>query len=324
MTDSPYGKNIYLIKTVDNFKRTEVFAMDSQGNLNKLGEDDVVVKGYGITLQPFTKIVFDSYVAWYVAKSLALSATEKENLIEAGLPSVIKKLEYAVAHIYDEDTEEYKTIFSKPRSYLYAGETQQQKLVNLSAESIILGGFPLLATVKTDFDASVKEYSDAITGSSDAQTTMTKASNTMEKARVSWCVEALGITGLLMNNFKETPEVIDTIFKLGIFDARQSHIDPDKDADVFGIPKASVLCANMVFDPTKWYQLHNSGVVVLRAGSASNPDVLLLPDALTFQIDETKIVSGTELGSLLNRYLLIINDDLTLAGEMKIKEVPAP
>jgi len=324
MADSPYSKNIYLIKSENSFKRSEVFVMDSQGNLNKLGEDDVVVKGYATTLQPYSKNIFDCYVAWYVAKSLALSATEKENLIETGLPSIIKKLEYGVAYVYDENTEEYKTTFSKPRSYLYAGETQQQKLVNLSAESIILGGFPLLASVKTDFDASVKEYSDAITGSSDAQTTLTKASHNMEKARVNWCIQALGITGLLMNTFKETPEVIDTIFKLGIFDARQSHIDPDKDADVFGIPKSSVLCANMVYDPTKWYQLHNSGVVVLSVGSASNPDEQLLPNALTFQIDETKIVNGSTLGSLADRYLLIINDDPTLAGEMKIKEVPAP
>ncbi len=324
MADSPYSKNIYLIKSVDNFKRAEVFIMDSQGNLNKLGEDDVVVKGYATTLQPYSKNIFDCYVAWYVAKSLALSATEKENLIEDGLPSVIKKLEYAVAYVYDENTEEYKTTFSKPRSYLYAGETQQQKLVNLSAESIILGGFPLLATAKTDFDASVKDYSDAIKGSSGAQTALTKASHNMEKARVNWCVQALGITGLLMNNFKETPEVIDTIFKLGIFDARQSHIDPDKDADVFGIPVSSTISANMIFDSSKWYQLHNSGVVVLQVGSALTPGEQLLPNALTFQIDETKIVNGSELGDLANRYLLIINNDLTLPGEMKIKEVPAP
>ena len=321
MAKNPLSTNPYISKTEGNIKRGEVFAVESQGNLDTIGATEPDVAILALELKPSTDSYFNEYVLWDVAKRIGLRATNKQNLIEATIPEAVRKMEVSVLNVFDENTEEYKGIFSRPRSYIYAGETQQQKLVNLKAESILLGTHPLLAPTKTTFDMFVKKYDDSMKESAAAQTKLTAASNSLDVARIIWCEDAYGITGSLQKKYKKTPDRIDDIFNMAIFDSKQSHVDPDEGCLLFVVPIDSTLCANMVFDPSKIYYVHNSGFVILKAGSASTPDEQILTNAMTFQVDETKIVSGAEFGDLLNRYFLIINEDPNLPGEFKIKEV---
>ena len=321
MSHNPYASNVYKIKTEDNFRITVKFSQESQGKINYLSLTDPDLLPMAATLQPFSTKVNDNYVNWFVAKHLSLSATNQQNIVEAAMPANVKKLETAVLGVYDEGTSGYNNIFSRPKSYLYEGATQQQKLVNLKTESTLLVGVVPLAAAKTALDIYIKSFTDTFNASANAQTKLTNASSQMEEARIEWCDEALGVTGDLLKKYKLTPEKIEDIFDLAMFNPRQSHIDPDKDTINVSVPENSIFSINMVFDPSKTYYLHNTGICELNVGSASAIDQQTLTTFITLQIDETRIVSGAELGDLLNRYLLVWNKDALIVGELKIKEV---
>jgi len=320
MSHNPYASNVYKIKTTDNFRITVKFSQYSQGTINYLSIADVELLPMATILQPFSTNVNDKYVNWFIAKHLSLSATNQQNIVEAAMPANVKKLETAVLSVYDEGTTGYNNIFSRPKSHLYDNVTQQQKLVNLKTESALLVGLVPLSAAKIALDVYIKSFDDTLKASANAQTKLTETSNQMEEARIEWCDEALGVTGKLLEKYKLNPEKIDDIFDMAMFNPRHSHIDPDKDTLNVIVPEDSIFSINMVFDPSKTYYLHNTGICALNVGSASAIDQQTLTTFITLGIDETKIASGALLGDLLNRYLLVWNEDPTIAGELKIKE----
>ncbi len=321
MPNNPLACNPYKTKTEGNFKKTHALSTESQGKLNHLGTTDPEILGLSVVLQPSSTLVATKYIAWYVAKHFGMSSTIQQHLVEDAMPANVKKLETAVLSEYDEGSPTYTTIFSKPKSYLYDNVNQQEKLINLKTVSEIIAGFLPLAPAKVVFDVYLKSFEDNLMASLKAQTNLTKASTEIDEARITWCDEALGVTGSLLKKYNLTPEKIEDIFDLSMFNTPQSHVDPDKGTTLISAPIDSILAANMVYDPLKTYYIHNSGLVALKVGSASAFDVLVLQNAITFQIDETKIVSGAELGDILNRYLIIVNESTELPGELRIKEV---
>ena len=321
MSNNPYAENVYKKKTVDNFKKTHQFSQVSQGKINLYGQSDAELEAIALALQPSTDLVDAKYIKWFVAKHNAMSATKQQNLVEDAMPANVKKLETAVLGAYDEGTPGYTKYFSRPKSGLYEGVSQKDKLVNLKTESALLVGDVSLAAAKIKFDLYTKSFGDTLKVSEDAQTALTKASTKLEGSRITWCDEVLGATGKLLTKFKLTPEVIEDIFDLSPFNPHHSNVDPDDGTLLVEIPTMSTVCINMMFDPLKSYYLHNSGICILKVGSASAADQQVLTSFITLQIDETKIASGAQLGDLINRYLLVTDENLVQAGELRIKEV---
>ena len=72
---------------------------------------------------------------------------------------------------------------------------------------------------------------------------------------------------------------------------------------------------------SKTFQIHNCRLGVVSGGSLPAFDTQTILTPLTWQPDETKTVSGAEMGDILDRFLGFISEDTDLPGEIKIKEV---
>ena len=81
MSKNPLSINPYINKTEGTVKRGEVFAVESQGNMDTIGATEPDVAALALELKPSTDSYFNEYVLWDVAKRIGLRATNKENLI---------------------------------------------------------------------------------------------------------------------------------------------------------------------------------------------------------------------------------------------------
>ncbi len=322
MAHNSHANNTYLTYTKDSYPKADEFATNSQGTINNIGLTMPAVAAKGSILQPFTDDVNDNYLLYRSKWNISLRATKKEKLTEIAMIAILRQFDIDLQHLYNETTDEYNTVFVKTRSALYEGLATHTQVLNYKVLSIAAGLYPTVATLKTAFDAKVTAYDLIIKAAADAKTNIENQSVLMEAARVKWCVKAHGTTGAMMEIFEETPERIDDIFNLAIFDTRHTHIDPDKGAIVISLPVNGIFAWNEPFDPTKTYQIHNTGFGSVDLGSAASATALTIPNPQTLAEDETKIFEGGELGDMSSFYLLFKNNDTFLPGEIKIKIVP--
>ncbi|MEI6822683.1 MAG: hypothetical protein WCL51_12180 [Bacteroidota bacterium] len=321
MTHSSYATNIYLTYTEGTYPKTYEFATDTQQTMNKIGETNPSVQVKALVLQPFTDKVNTDFVLFRSLWNKSMRSTVKEDLYEKAMITTSRQLDIDIQHVYKENTDEYQSIYAKGRSAIYEGQSTHLQLVNLKAFCLSLADYPLIATLKTAYEVSVAKFNDVVMAAKDAKTDLYEHSKVMEKSRVRWCVKALGVTGGLMEIFEETPERIDDIFDLSIFATRQSHIDPDKGATVVPLAIGKLEVFNGVYDSSKTFQMHNCGFGNVQGGSLPASNTLIIPNPLTWLPDETKVVTGAQLGDIMNRFLGFISDDIDLPGEIRIKEV---
>ncbi len=321
MTQNSHSKNIYLSYTEGTYPKTYEFAMNSQGTLNFIGTTNAAVKLKGDILQPFTDDVETNYILYKNKFSASLRATIRETLTEKAMISVLRLLDVDIQHVHPEGTEEYNTIFVITRSALYDGLSTGKQVVNYKSLLITLGAYPDIATLKAAFAVKVTAYSEIITAAKNAKTALDAQSILMEASRVKWCVKGHGTTGAMMEIFEDTPERVADIFDVSVFDTRQSHIDPDKGATVVPLAIGVLEFFGGVYDSSKIFQIHNCGFGNVMGGSLPAADSETIPNPLTWLPDETKTVTGAQLGDILNRFLGFKSDDVDLPGEIRIKEV---
>ena len=321
MAQSGYSGNIYLGYTEGSFPKTDEFATNTQQTINKIGETNLLVQAKGVILQPFTDSVNSNYILYRHLWNKSMRATIKETLVEKAIIGISRQLDIDIQHVYNENTEEYQTVYVKGRSSIYEGLPVRTQLINLKAFCLTLADFPLLDALRTPYEAKVLMFNDTVMDAKDAKTALDEQSKEMEKSRVKWCVKGYGTTGGIMEIYEDTPESVGSIFDISIFATRHTHIDPDKGATVIPLAIGDLEVFNGVYDSSKTFQVHNCGFGNVQGGSLPAANTLIIPNPLTWLPDETKIVTGAQMGDIMNRFLGFISDDIVLPGEIRIKEV---
>lgn len=321
MTLISYGHNVLLTETKGNFKKTAELITNSQQSLDRIGliKPDVLIQAN--ILKPFST----SYLAKYQINvnliGISLNATREAKAMEKEMIKITRMLDVNVQHVYDEDTPEYKVVFVKGRSTNYEGLPVGTQIQNYHSISMNMGTLPDLATLKTAYDLKIDLFEKKVKFSADSKTDLEEQSALLETARILWCEEGYAVIAGLMIIYKKTPERVGDFFDLSIFNTRQSHIDPDKDAIVVPLAIGALVVFGGVYDSSKTFQIHNCGFGNVEVGSMPAFDSLIIPEPLTWLPDELKIVTGLEMGDLLNRFLGFKSEDVDLPGEIKIKEV---
>jgi len=321
MAISSYAGNIYLGYTEGSYPKIDEFATNTQQTINKIGETNLLVKAKGDILQPYTDKVNSNYILYRHLWNKSMRATIKETLVEKAIIGISRQLDIDIQHVYNENTEEYQTIYVKGRSAIYDNLPVRTQLINLKAFCLTLADYPSLDALRTPYEATVQMFNDTVMAAKDAKTDLDEQSKEMEKSRVIWCIKGYGVTGGVMEIYEDTPESVGSIFDISIFATRQSHIDPDKGATVVPLAIGVLEVFNGVYDSSKTFQIHNTGFGNVQGGSLPASDTVKIPNPLTWLPDETKIVNGKELGDIMNRFLGFISDDIVLPGEIRIKEV---
>ncbi len=321
MKKLPYSENVLLTETEGNLKRTDELVTNSQQTLDRVGLTNPLVKAQADILKDASKDFNDKYQVNVNLKGISLNATRKANTFEKYMIKITRKLDKDVQHFYDEDTEEYYTVFVKGRSANYEGHSTHVQIQNYKSISMNMALLPSLNLLKTEYDINIGLYSDSVKFSADSKTDLDEQSTLMEAARVLWCKIGYNVIGKLMGIFQDTPEKVGKFFDLTIFDTRHTHIDPDKGATVIPLAIGKLEVFNEVYDSSKTFQVHNCGFGNVQGGSLPAANTLIIPNPLTWLPDETKIVTGAQMGDIMNRFLGFISDDIVLPGEIRIKEV---
>ena len=95
---------------------------------------------------------------------------------------ITRKLDKDVQHFYDEDTEEYYTVFVKGRSANYEGHSTHVQIQNYKSISMNMALLPSLNLLKTEYDINIGLYSDSVKFSADSKTDLDEQSTLMEAA----------------------------------------------------------------------------------------------------------------------------------------------
>ncbi len=317
-----YAHNSLLTTTEGNYKIADVLVTNSQQTLDRVGLTKAEVLIQANILKPFSTDYNTKYQINVNLLSVSFNGTKAADTQEKDMIKTLRDLDVDVQHFYKEDTPEYKIIFGRGRSINYKGLPTHTQIQNYRSISMNMDAYPLVSALQTAFDLKIDAFADAVKFSYDSKTDLDEQSTLLETARVLWCEIGYKVIGGLMIIYYKTPEKVGDFFDLSIFNTRQSHIDPDKDADVIALPINTVVAWDKVYDSSKTYQIHNCGLGNVLGGSMLAATTHPILDPLTWLPDETKTVDGTEMGDIMNRFLGFLSEDTNLPGEIKIKEVP--
>ena len=109
----PYGHNYLLSETEGNFKKTYELITNTQSTFDRIGLLKPLVLIQANIIKPHSASYCSKYLIYDNCKRISLNATRKEVAYEKHFIVVLRKLETSILNVYDEDTNEFKSIFVK-------------------------------------------------------------------------------------------------------------------------------------------------------------------------------------------------------------------
>jgi len=255
-----------------------------------------------------------AYDNWFAhggtQKSDTLSLTQ---LLKLSAGSKSKAWEAALTLIYAVGTTEHTAVLPNGRKPFRA-KKQTAKIAAVSAFSIALADYPLLAAIKADVDAFLVQLNDANTKQKGSKTTTQSMSSAMEKAFNEMCEAQYGDLGILIGKFKKTPLLVKKYFDMPLLHQADQvlfhgHAPINKN---YFIVKHTASIADK-------YKFTNLGVTELIFYVADSKTGVMGAIIIRLDVGANITVLASDMGLLTLPFLMVNNPDLINKGEYMVE-----
>ena len=256
------------------------------------------------------------------AKSGEIRDTSKSETLRfnnkiALLPDELRKWEHHIVIEFDEKTPEYHRIFPGGRSNIYTG-TQIEQLTKLSNLHTKLADYTALASVYTE----VGDFYEALLGLHDVKANnisgVGTASGTLKLAYTTLGNTMFSILCQLISKFVADTSRVEYFFPVNMLRTTASNQGGTGEVYSLAIPAGQTVAADISFSVDDKFTVTNTGDSSLFYYGA-----VAVTDAAPAQVAELAAGQETEvtavsLGAPRSKYLMFINRDTTLDGEVEI------
>lgn len=248
------------------------------------------------------------------------SETLRFNNKIALLPDELRKWEHHIVIEFDEKTPEYHRIFPGGRSNIYTG-SQIEQLTKLSNLHTKLADYPALASVYTQvgdfYEDLLGLHSDKasnISGVGTSSTTLKLAYTALGQIMYSTLCQ-------LISKFVEDTSRVEFFFPINMLRTQASKQAGADEAYTLPIPAGQTVAADISFSVDDKFVVTNTGETsVYYYGAVAATDSAPAQVTELASGDETEVTAAS-LGAPKAKYLMFINRDATIDGEVEITMV---
>ncbi len=258
-----YITNQFEGSTRGSFKRMNILASDHQSKLTAQGTDPDIAALVARTL-PLATAYGTAYTGSITANATYKGHTQLGDSLLAQLSNTkIKQWDIQIQNVFLEGTAEYTMILPNMRGpFQKGGKDQRQSEVEALAQRLL--AYPALATTQADVAAFFTTLKTARDNQQQKEQLAATASSQLELARVALAVMMYGNLGVLMDKYRETPDMVGNFWQLDLIrDAASGGTDDDD------LPDNSVTISGKVMNQTTGTPLANVSVVAF--DSATGP-----------------------------------------------------
>ena len=250
-------------------------------------------------------------------KDTSKSETMRFNKKIALLPEELRKWEHHIVIEFDEKTPEYLRIFPGGRSNIYTG-SQLEQLTKLNNLHTKLADYPALASVYTAVGDFYEDLVGLHGGKDSNISDVDTASTKLKLAYTALGQTMFSILCQLISKFVDNTSRVEYFFPISMLRTQTNNQAGDDEAYTLPVPAGQTVAADISFSVDDKFVIANTGETSVYFYGA-----VAATDATPTEV--TEIAAGVEaeitaasLGAPTAKYLMFINRDATLDGEVEI------
>jgi len=265
-------------------------------------------------LSPLSTAFNDAYAAWITQMGTQKSKTST-------LTSLLKTLrsekagdwDIAIQGIYKDGTERYIELLPRKRAAFQDG-SQEDRINAIKSLLLAIGSDASLATLKTEIDAFYTQIKTAFSTQKGSKSVTNTNSTAVEAARIALCTEMYSVLGLLMSNFKNTPEAVGDFFDLQTLRSLEQEIFK---SDIAAAETRLVL--THTFEAGEQLRIINRGNANIGFAKVKEKNDPLPTEFVTIKANDEAIIAIADLGDLSNRFLIAKNLSDTISSAYTVE-----
>jgi len=315
MRDWTYLTNPFTLKRITYYKSFAIAQYLNARLLHEQADPEIAAMliKFNVSYLPYKTEYEKSGEVRDTSKSETLRFNNKIAL----LPDELRKWELHIVIEFDEKTPEYHRIFPGGRSNIYTG-TQIEQLTKLSNLHTKLADYPALASVYNEvgdfYEALLGLHSEKANNFSGVGT----ASTTLKLAYTTLGNTMFSILCLLISKFVADTSRVEYFFPINMLRTQANNQGGTDEAYSLTIPAGQTVAADISFSVDDKFTVTNTG-----DASVYYYGAVAATDAAPAQV--TELASGQEaevaaasLGAPKAKYLMFINRDANMDGEVEI------
>ncbi len=308
-----YSINPFIAATNYSYRKAKQIAdhtLTALANCNSLKK---ICSELIIEITPQINNYTAAYVKWLKQQEFQQVKKQTVSYLLAQLNNAkIKEWDLNIQNVYNSKTPEY-AILSSAKNQLFQQQKTQQIIVAIGELSLAIGNDAALQKVKADID----DFYDAlVVAYANEKAADANNDEDIELSRLSLAEGLYGVLGMLMYQFKSTPEAINDFFLLQELKNRQQQ---SLQLDVKG--GETLLAIVKTFDDGDQLKLVNRGNTVLQTALVPGKNDVMPATAFTLRANEEETVAPQTLGAKGNRFLIVKNLSETEKGSYAIELV---
>ncbi|MCF8257026.1 MAG: carboxypeptidase-like regulatory domain-containing protein [Flavobacteriales bacterium] len=210
-----YINNQFDQATRNSFKRCNILNNDHQSKLTS-EQADPVIGGLVTRTAPLSSTYSGRYSTWISASATYKGHTKLVDNLLLELSSLkIKQWDIQIQGQHLEGTAEYMMILPKRRIPFQNG-TKDGQLSEVEALAERLLAYPALSATQTDVDTFAIAMRTARDNQQQKEQLVSMASDMLEQARLALCTMMYGNLGVLMDKYRDTPNMIENFWQLDL------------------------------------------------------------------------------------------------------------
>jgi hypothetical protein len=212
--DWTYLRNVFNNVTSSNFKRMLSLSADHKAKLSYHGATNPDVNTLYLLFEPIHTAFTVKYAKVVANFGAYKSATSTVEALAADLSKTqIKSWDIKIQNVYEDHTDEYKSIMHSGRAPFQSG-TYEQRLLAVQALAVSLAAYPLLSTVLTSVQAFATAFQNARLHQQELEGADTNLRVELEQAREDLALVMHRIFGQLIFLFAHQPGTIQSFYEL--------------------------------------------------------------------------------------------------------------
>ena len=209
-----YLRNVFNNVTSSNFKRMLSLSADHKAKLSYHGATNPDVNTLYLLFEPIHTAFTVKYAKVVANFGAYKSATSTVEALAADLSKTqIKSWDIKIQNVYEDHTDEYKSIIHSGRAPFQSG-TYEQRLLAVQSLAISLAAYPLLSTVLTSVQAFATAFQNARLHQQELEGADTNLRVELEQAREDLALVMHRIFGQLIFLFAHQPGTIQSFYEL--------------------------------------------------------------------------------------------------------------
>ncbi len=212
--DWTYLRNVFNNVTSSNFKRMLSLSADHKAKLSYHGATNPDVNTLYLLFEPIHTAFTVKYAKVVANFGAYKSATSTVEALAADLSKTqIKSWDIKIQNVYEDHTDEYKSIIHSGRAPFQSG-TYEQRLLAVQSLAVSLAAYPLLSTVLTSVQAFATAFQNARLHQQELEGADTNLRVELEQAREDLALVMHRIFGQLIFLFAHQPGTIQSFYEL--------------------------------------------------------------------------------------------------------------